>query len=341
MFKQSYQLCLVFLLFVCFYQSVKGNYGKRSKYQKHKGTIPYYSNRYHHARRQTALSRTGKSDSSPFQIILRAINRRPGPQINGRGKKSVTRTLGMLQSVLSQRRGLYNHRSQKSQNVFGVLQNLLKNVRMFKRNIGRLYVSDIVRRRIPTVNAQATARVNVQATAGVNSLTTAVNTDSQTRTLNTLRATGWFKEVSENRLIMQQVLRASLNGVIAGWIETLARRDLMEEFIDYPQAFAIITNTVLSSSQKQLILDLGGNDQLQELLENVPAFTLILNYVQTQDRVQMIVTISETGNMDKLISNLGVLNRFLSNAITPGQTAAIRNLAENGQLEQFIDNQRG
>lgn len=40
MFKQTYQLCLVFLLFVCFYQSVKGDsYDKQSKNHKRKGRL--------------------------------------------------------------------------------------------------------------------------------------------------------------------------------------------------------------------------------------------------------------------------------------------------------------
>jgi hypothetical protein len=70
----------------------------------------------------------------------------------------------------------------------------------------------------------------------------------------------------------------------------LAISNIMEEFIDYIEAFVIITNTELRTSQNELIIRLGENDLLQDLVENPAILVRILNYVQNTNHIELIVS---------------------------------------------------
>lgn len=174
------------------------------------------------------------------------------------------------------------------------------------------------------------------STTGLNMPTT-VNTNSQRETVRVLMETGWYQEISEHPMLLRQILNASRNPRIALWIQRLAISNIMEEFIDYIEAFVIITNTELRTSQNELIIRLGENDLLQDLVENPAILVRILNYVQNTNHIELIVSLSESGDIEDLIPNPNLFSQILNNAISSSQIEVIQTLTSTDNLQSLIN----
>ena len=174
------------------------------------------------------------------------------------------------------------------------------------------------------------------STTGLNMPTT-VNTNSRRETVRVLMETGWYQEISEHPILLRQILNASRNPRIALWIQRLATSNIMEEFIDYIEAFVIITNTELSTSQNELIIRLGENDLLQDLVENPAILVRILNYVQNTNHIELIVSLSESGDIEDLIPNPNLFSQILNNAVSSSQIEVIKTLSSTDNLQSLIN----